>query len=117
MAAVHYQDRLAIERDDQGVGQQLRARLRAELLSQQEIPVAVHDEAGHAAGGERADRLDGLLLVEVGCIVSDPRLEQIAEDVECVGARRLVPQEIDELPRDLRALRVDVQIRDEENRH
>ena len=80
--AVHDQHRFAVKSDDQGVGQQLRAARAAELRRQQEIPVAVHDEAGHAARGERAQTRDSRGLCLIRRVVPHPGLEQIPEDVQ-----------------------------------
>ncbi len=116
--AVHHQDRLAVERDDQGIGQQARARQCAELRAQQEIPVAVHDEAGHAAGGEGSDRLDGGLLA--GGRVHRLRPTIRTDRRGCRARRRLRAscfRKSTNCRVISRALRVDVQIRDEENRH
>ncbi len=52
-----------------------------------------------------------------GASSPDPGLEQVAQDVQGVGLARLGAQEVDELGGDLRPIRVDVQIRNEENRH
>ena len=50
--AVHQQDALAVQIDDRAVVEQLDAGLAAEALADQEIAVAVDEEARHAGGRE-----------------------------------------------------------------
>ena len=50
----------------------------------------------------------------VEAVVADPELEQVAEDVERVGARRHVGEEALELRDDRRPGRVEMEVRDEE---
>ena len=58
-------------------------------LLQQEITIAVHDVAGHAAAAAaRRSAAQMRVAMRILVIVADPALEQIAEDVERLGARR-----------------------------
>jgi hypothetical protein len=56
-------------------------------------------------------------LAGIRRIVAHPRIEQVPEDVQSVGIARLRLQKPGELPDDLPARRVDVQIGDEQARH
>jgi len=60
---------------------------------------------------------DGGRLRGVGCIIADPRLKQIAQDVQGRGILCLDLQEFQELFDDRRLGCIDVQIRDEKRAH
>ena len=115
--AVHHQHPLAVQRDDERVGQKPRAGHGAETRPQQEVAVAVHHEAGYAAVGERLERPHRRDLLGVRCVVAHPGLEQVAQDVEGLRPGGLALQEIHEPPGDVRSRRVHVQVRDEERLH
>jgi hypothetical protein len=114
---VHDQHRFAVQGQDDGVRQDLGTRPSAKGFPEQKISIAVHDETRHPAGCQRADGIEGLRLAGIRRVIAHPGLEQIAEDVQRVGNARLGPQEFDELAGDVRAGGIDVQIRNEENRH
>jgi hypothetical protein len=75
----------------------------------------VHDEARHSVGGQRSQGIQCLGLSRIRNVVTDPRFEQIAQDVQRVGVTRLAGEEVDELAGDVGPCRIDVQIRDEED--
>ena len=92
--AVHQQDALAIELDGRAVLEQPAAGVATEALAEQEVAVAVHDEAGHTSRGEIAQRSHDFALCRVRVIVTDPGFEQVAQDVEgicrvCVAGEEL----------------------------
>src|SRR5688500_13680668 len=95
--AVRDEHAFAIELDDYRVRDQPRAGLVAELAAEQEVAVAVDHEAGDAALGQLADRTDDLRLLRVRVVVADPDFEEIAEDVERVGAGHVLAEESEEL--------------------
>ena len=80
-----------------GSGSSCAPELRQNCRAQQEIPIAVHDEAGTPPSVRDLHRRDRRLLAGVGRVVSDPGFEQVAQDVQRVGAARLGAEEVDEL--------------------
>ena len=86
-------------------------------LADQEIAVAVQKIRGNALVGQGSqggrDRPAGFRIV----VVADPRLEQIAQDVQGFGPPRPPFQEIQEQGGDGGAHRLQVQIGDEQRSH
>jgi len=114
--AVHEQHGFAVEIDRRTVLQQATAGIAAEVRADEKVAVAVHEVARYAGGGKPAQ---GGLYRGIGrfrIIVSEPDLEQVAEDVQRLGPAGLTLQEIDELRGDLRRVGVKVQVGDEESR-
>ena len=66
---------------------------------------------------ERAQPRYDAAFLGLRIVVSDPDLEQVAENVERIGLRRRAREESEKLLGDLRMLRIEVQVRDEEGRH
>ena len=56
-------------------------------------------------------------LLRIGLVVADPDFEEIAQDVERIGARALGAQELAELLRRVGRARVEVHVRDEDASH
>jgi len=115
--AVREQRALAVQIDHHGVNEQSRAAALLEALLEQEVAITVHDEARHAAHAQRAQRVADLLPMCILIIVSDPGLEQIPEDVECIGAGGPSLEEIYELRTDRGLQRIHMQIGDEQRAH
>src|SRR5579864_8172600 len=108
---------LAIELRDHRIGKQAATAARRKARSQEEIAITVHHEARHAAAGERGKARAHALRCAAAVVVADPELEQVAENVEGLCARRLVCQELEELIDRGRRVRSQVQVRDEQARH
>ena len=72
---MHDQDGLAVQGHDDGVRQKLGARSCTERRSQQEIPVAVHDETRDPLDRQRANGIERLRLAGIRRIVAHPGLE------------------------------------------
>ena len=109
----------AVQGDDQGIGQQLRAAHVAELCrDSRKSRLPCMTKQGTPLAVSVVQSGDGRRLRGVRRIIADPRFEQIAEDVQGRGSA---------WPRSCRNLkncsmiagraRVDVQIRDEERGH
>src|SRR6185295_4005819 len=96
---------------------QLDAGFAAERLADEEIAIAVDEVRLHAGARDRTQTLDHAALVRIGIVIADPRFEQVAEDVQRLGATRLALQELEELRADVGPRAVEVQIRDEKRRH
>ena len=97
-----------------GIIQQLDAAALGEALTQQKIPVAMHDEHGCAGGGAGPQGIADGLAERTVVIVTDPGLEQIAEYIERTGAARPVTEEADKQFRGGRALWVEMQVGDKQ---
>jgi hypothetical protein len=107
---MHHQHRFPIQSHGQGIGQKQGAAHAAELRCQQEITIAVHDEARHSIGGERAKSRDCSGLRRVCGIVANPSFEQVAENIQGVRVLGLSREKTQKLLDDRRAARIDVQI-------
>src|SRR6185437_359564 len=104
----------AVEVDHRGIGDELRPRLAREALRGEEVAVPVHEAHGNRLGdGVDASR-DAAREGEREAVVAHPVLEEVAEDVERIGARRDLGEEALELGDDGRPRRIEVQVRDEE---
>ena len=53
-----------------------------ESVTVQKVSITAHEVDGHAAGGQRAQRVADLAAYRIRVVIADPGLEQIAEDVE-----------------------------------
>ena len=95
--AMHHEQTPAVQGEDHRIGQQFGAAVGGKPRSEQKIAVAVHDEAGDAAGGERAQPSRRGALRRIRVVVPHPRFEQIAEDVERVGAGGVPGEEVEKL--------------------
>ncbi len=115
--AVTQQDLLSVQLQPVGIGQDGYAGLRGELLADHEIAVAVHEIDGHAAVRERAQRAFDRRVVLVGIVVTDPVLEEVAEDVERFGVGRFLVEEVEELLADFGAAGFEVQVGDKKCGH
>src|SRR6185503_11568987 len=115
--AVRQQSALAAERHALVVAEQARARCLAEPLAQQEVAVTVHERARDARAGELSECGDDRLQARIVVVVADPRLEQVAQDVQVARGARGPFHELDEPARRLRVPRSQVQVGDEERGH
>lgn len=69
-----------------GIGQQLGATLLAEILSQQKVPVAMHDENRKTGGtclGQCRD--DFLVTGDVLVVISNPGFKQVSKNIKAVA--------------------------------
>ena len=115
--AVHQQHGPAVEHHHGGFRQQARTRAPGEVVADQEIAIAVLEEHRHARVGQAA-QLAGDEGTDLGrVVVADPGLEQVAEDVQGIGAARLAVDEVAEQAGDLRTLGIEVEVGDEEGGH
>jgi len=114
---VREQGALAVEIDEHRIDEQSRAAARLEAPLQQEIAIAMHDIAGHTARREPTQRIADQRPAGLRVIIADPRLEQIAENVERFGARRTLLEKGDELRASGGLERIQVQIGDEQGGH
>src|SRR4030095_15965269 len=99
---MHEQDAFPVQVDGRAVRQDATSGLTLEPCAEQEIPVAVHQEAGHARESQRTECVDDLPARRFRIVIADPGLEQVAEYVQCAGRARLVTQEAYELRSDAR---------------
>jgi len=70
--AVREQHTLAVGFDDDRIAEQPRAAELFEAPLQQEIPIAVHDIAGHAGGGEPSQRFADAATAGILLVIADP---------------------------------------------
>jgi len=82
---MHQQHADSVELRERWIRQQSRPRHALEAGAQQEIPIAMHDEAGHAGGGEFSKAGTDSPLMRIEMVVADPELEQVTEDVQRAG--------------------------------
>ncbi|CAH0164890.1 hypothetical protein SRABI89_00863 [Pseudomonas koreensis] len=108
--AVHQQHWLAVELHDTRILQQGAAGLFAEGLAEHEIAIAVHQEYGRAAVAQIAQGLaDGTLKGRHG-VVANPRLEEVAEDVQRTRRAGASGEQIQKRPGNVRALLFQMQV-------
>lgn len=112
--AMGEQDALPVQVDQHGIGEQAGTTALLEAVLEQEVAIAVHDEAGHAALAQVPHGRADLAPMRIVIIIADPGLEQIPEDVERLGACRPRLEELDELPPRGGLLRIEVQIGDKQ---
>ncbi len=115
--AVRQEHTLAVEFGDDWIRKQPRAGAVAKLAADKKIAVAVQDEARDAVLRKLTQAGANTLLVRVGVVVADPRLEQISEDVHSFGAGPVATQKFQELLYGLRRAAIQMNVRDEEPRH
>ena len=115
--AVREQHALAMQIDDRGIGEQARAGAPLEAPLQQEIAVAVHGVARHAASGQLAQALADQRPMWILVIIADPCFEKVAENVERIGRGGAPAQEFQELLTGCGLERIQVQIGDEQRSH
>ena len=82
--AMHNQDVTAIEVQSLFFGEQDHPALTGEALADEKIAVAVNEVAGHAGVDDGFDCRSDLLMQRVGIVIADPRLKQIAKDIQGV---------------------------------
>jgi len=96
------------------IRQQAAAAAMFEAGTQQEVAVAADHVAGRFAVGVLAQRgADGIAHGLV-VVVTDPALEQVAEDVQRIGFVRLAAQELQELRHRPGGAGIKMQVRDEQ---
>ena len=112
--AVHQQGRGPIEVDAGRIGEQVAAGVRKETPADEEVAVAGQDGAAGTAGGQvsqgGADGGVGGFVI----VVANPRIEEVAQDVEGLGLPGLPTQEIEEEGHCRRPFRRQVEVGDEE---
>jgi hypothetical protein len=74
----------------------------------------VHYEATDPAGRESRQRCADALPMRLVVVVADPGLEQIAEDVKCVGGAGAIAEKLNKLISGSRLGRIEMQIGDEQ---
>src|SRR5690606_30960847 len=102
---------------DRRIGQQGHSRATRIRIAEQEIAVAVHEENRDAGSVQCGQRVGDARRNRVRRVVSDPRLEQVAEDVQRTCMARLAMQEVDEPFDDVRPTCIQVQDGDEQRAH
>src|SRR5882672_7174445 len=114
---MHREHAPAVHVNDGWILQQAATAVGAKTLAEEKITIAVHDVARYPRRGQSTQTGDHTALLRVGIVIADPHLEQVAENVECLGLARFTAEELQELARDFRMLSVQVQIRDEQRCH
>ena len=93
---MHQQRRLSVQHDHRVFGQKLRAGAAREIAGDQEIAVAMLEIHRHAAVAERAEFRSDEGAGVGRIVIADPGFEQVAEDVQRVGAAGLAVNEFAE---------------------
>jgi hypothetical protein len=92
----------------------MHAGALAVVLAEQEIAVAAQEIHPRAGIGKGAQPSRHAVLVPAGGVVAQPRLEQVAEDIQRVRAGRALSEKLLELRVDIGAARTQVQVRNEQ---
>ena len=100
----------AVHVNHAGVGQQAAAALLLELRADQKVAVAVHHEHRRAALHACVQGAGDSTVKITRIVIAQPGLEQITEDVQRIGAARLLFQKPDEALGGVRALFAQVQV-------
>ena len=111
------QHALAGDLDDFVVAQETATGRRGESLTDQEVPVAVHEVARYAAAFQVGECCDDGFELRVGHVVAYPRFEHVAKNVERLGRGRLLLDKANKPGDSGRPFRVKVQVGDEEGIH
>lgn len=82
---MHNQYFTAIEIQPLFFSEQDHAALAGEALADEKIAVAVDEVAGYAGVDDGFDGRSDLLMQRVRIVIADPRLEQIAKDIQGVS--------------------------------
>lgn len=93
---------------------QPHAAARRVRHAKKEVAIAVLKRHGYTGRGQPRQSGGDISRQCAVVVVPDPTLEQISEDVECLGAARFTAQEIQEQRGHVRASRIQMQVRDEE---
>jgi len=112
--AVRDQHRLAIQIDDQRIGDQASAGAALEAALVQEVAIAMHRIARHAAPAQARERGAHALAIRLVVVIADPGFKQIAEYVERLGSAGARCQKIDELRAGRRLAGIQMQVGDEQ---
>src|SRR5690606_36525633 len=115
--AVQEQHAASVQIDDRAVLEQPHAGFFAEAFADQKIAIAMYQGARRAGGRQVAHGSDRAAFVGIGIVVSDPRFEQVPEDVERLRVLRLFDEKAQELIRDLRMRSVEMEVGDEKGAH
>jgi hypothetical protein len=86
-------------------------------VTEQEIAVAVHQVQRHTGIAQRAQAGNLLRIQRHIGVIANPQVEQVAHDVNGVGAACRTGQESQEDLRELRAGGLEVQVGNEQCRH
>ena len=115
--AMQEQGRPAVQQHHRGIRQQAHPAPPRVACAEQEVAVAAHEGDRHAGidQGAQPPGHEGAGLGRI--VVADPGLEQVAEDVQRIGAARLAIQEAAEQLGDRGARRVEVEVGDEQGGH
>lgn len=108
--AVAQQDLLAVKLGGAGIGEDRDAGFRREFVADHEIAIAVHEVDGHSVVHEISQGLLDRRVILVGIVIADPGLEEVAENIECLGILRLAFEEGVELIANFRAISLEVQV-------
>ena len=111
------QHRATVEVDHARVGQDAQAGATRVVLAKQEVTVAADEVHRHATVGQYLQCIGHRIGGGRGRVVADPGFEQVAEDVQRIGAGCLLAQEAQEQVGDLRTAGVQVQVGNEQRGH
>jgi hypothetical protein len=114
---VRQQHGRAVDRDRLVVAEQPAARERLEAGAEQEVAVAVHHGAGHPRVAQPRERGEDRRERGIVVVVADPRLEQVAQDIEGARGERFALDEVHEQANRGSLARIEMQVGDEERAH
>jgi hypothetical protein len=101
---------LAVQVRDHGIGQETAARFPAEFAPDQKVTVAVKHKAADTGRGQGAKTVANARLSRVWVVVTNPGLEEVAQDVQGFRACSVSAQEFEELLARLRRACIEVHI-------
>ena len=112
--AMREQHRLAVQVDDDRIGDQAHAGAARETALIEEVAIAVHDIARYPMLSEAGERHADAIPIRFVIVIADPGVEQVAENVERVGAAGAKREKVDELRAGRRLAGIQMQIGDEQ---
>ena len=108
--AVHQQGAGAVQVGHGAFVQQHAAAVVGELVAEQKVPVAVHEEQLGPGVGKAPEGVDRLAVEGAVIVVADPGFEQIPQHIEAVGLAGVVVEQGFQRGQVFRAGRIQMQI-------
>ena len=96
MLTIRLLGQFVVDVDGHKVAHDLTTRALAKRVSDQKIAVSSHDVAGHLVRTQRCQRLEHGIKALVVFVVTNPDLEQVAENEQAICVDRVIVDEADE---------------------
>ena len=112
--AVEEHHALAVKIDHGGVSDQLAATAAGELVTEQEIAIAVHEVDAGAFFAESLEHLGHLVGGRTVVIIPNPGFEHVAQEIDRIGILGVFEQDAHQTIHDRPFVGLDVQVRQEQ---